>query len=176
MSVRKAEKGFAFLMTSRLDEIVGGSGEMPSGGGIQTEDSCDAVAAAVDSRRALCIRICPDCRAVRGCPAFRRDKLPLITVRMVLRRHWCTSAMVLRKWNRKTQDGDGVILSVRTGVTPNLGIVHTVGYLCLSRKRLMYRRPADLGPEHGDERACRDSIEELHRISVTKRNCRLLSR
>ena len=66
VSVRKAEKGFAFLMAPSLDEVSVGDeggrgdsiGEMPSGGGTSTEDSCDAVATAVERCRVLDVRSC----------------------------------------------------------------------------------------------------------------------
>jgi hypothetical protein len=68
-----------------------GIGEMPSGGGTSTEDSCDVVAAAVERFLLLDVRNW----VFRGWATFRRAKLPLIAVRMVLRRY-CASAMVLR--------------------------------------------------------------------------------
>lgn len=97
VSVRKAEKGFAFLMAPSLDEVSGGDGggrrgaigEMPSGGGTRTEDSCDAVAAAVESCRVLDVRSW----VLRGWATFRRAKLRLIAVRMVLWRY-CASTVV----------------------------------------------------------------------------------
>jgi hypothetical protein len=105
VSVRKAEKGFAFLIASSLDEVAGNDGggrgdrigEISLGGGTHTEDSCDTVAAvAVERCRLLYVRSCPESWVLRDCPGFRRAKLPLIAVRIVLQRY-CTSGMVLRK-------------------------------------------------------------------------------
>src|SRR5579871_4097067 len=90
-------------MTSSLDEIPGSDGggrggaigEMPSGGGTRTEDSCDTVAVAVERYRLLSVRSW----VLRGWIAFRRAKLPLIVVRML--RRYCASAMVLRTRTEK---------------------------------------------------------------------------
>src|SRR5262245_5316433 len=85
-------------MAPSLDEVAGDDegggrgdpiGEMPSGGGTYRGGSCGA--AVVERCRVLYIRSCPESWALRSCPAFRRAKLPLIAVRMVLRRYCGTS-------------------------------------------------------------------------------------